>query len=310
MQQVQAVQARRTGPAVLTAIAVVLALVAIYSGVTAFRVESYLARADSTEERVTETLATLGAEAAAFQTSPAAAERLSPQLRSWKDEFESLRAEALDTAVPALPFSGGTGEHADAIVDHLDATIEYVDLLAASSEFAVVRAEEFDEVVTALDRLSALSGDEIEVDEARTIVASVREDLGSAMDRMRGNPPPVPVLFSNTHLLWRLDEISDRLAEVEAGIVARDAEQIQSALGRYAELAGDDWTSFLIAQDHQGQQSLYVAAAGVREAAERVESTRERVSRARDIAFLVALVCLVAAIVIGFVVLSLRTTDR
>lgn len=310
MQQVQAVQARRTGPAVLTAIAVVLAVVAVYSGVTAFRVESYLARADSTEERVTETLVTLGAEAADFQTSPVVAERLSPQLRSWKAEFESLRAEALDPGAPALPFSGGTGEHADAIVDHLDATIEYVDLLAASSEFAIVRAEEFDEVVTALDRLSDLSGDEIEVDEARTIVASVRGDLGSAMDRMRDNPPPVPVLFSHTHLLWRLDEISERLAEVEAGIVARDAEQIQNALGRYAELAGDDWTSFLIAQDHQGQQTLYVAALGVREAAERVESTREGVSRARDIAFLVALVCLVVAIVIGFVVLSLRTADR
>ena len=306
MQQVQAGQARRPGPAVLTAIAVVLAVVAVYSGVTAFRVESYLARADSMEERVTETLVTLSAEAADFQTSPVVAERLSPQLRSWKAEFESARREALDLGAPALPFSVDTGEYTDAIVDHLDASIGYVDALAASSEFAIVRADEFDEVVTALDRLSDLSGDEIEVDEARLIVASVREDLGSAMDRMRDNPPSVPVLFSNTHLLWRLDEISEQLAEVEAGIVARDAEQIQNALGRYAELAGDDWTSFLMAQDHQGQQALNVAALGVRNASERVASTREDVARVRDITFLIALVCAVAAALTGFGVLALR----
>ena len=302
--------ARGSGPnlriVALVAGAAVLLFAGVYFASASFQLDSYGRSADALEERLAAASTPIGVEAAAFESDPAAAEGLAAALADAASELQSVRDEARSLGAPPLAPNTGIEPHTRALAAHAESLIEYAGILVASAEFALGRAETFEEVATTLDGLQALSGEGMAVEEAERLVKGVRADFDSIVGRMHAEPPPQPVLYSNTHILWRLDDISEPLAEVENAIAARDTDRIERAFATYAEAADIDWQTQLAAHDREGKQALDAAARSVGEAAAAVGDAREPVDSLQQLLFLAAIVALVGAALSGFFALAQR----
>ncbi|MDT8434867.1 MAG: hypothetical protein RQ731_08950 [Anaerosomatales bacterium] len=256
------------------------------------------------------TSASLDAEVAGFLADPNAADDVTGPLDEARTEIENVRDGASALNVGALVPPGRHRAQAEAIADHAEALLIYVDLLDASARFAIERAEAFAEVAGALDGLRMLSGEGVEVEEAERVVADVRADFEEARVEMHSQTPSVPVLFSNTHVLWRIDELSAPLTEIEQSIAERDVDRIERAFEAYAASADVDWPSYLATPDREGQQSARVAVDAVVEAVTAYESAREAAGSVRQTLLLVALLAIVAAVLVGAATLVVGASGR
>ncbi|MBN1193430.1 MAG: hypothetical protein JXA36_07045 [Coriobacteriia bacterium] len=293
-------------------IALILVAVAVALMVAAFQLDSCATRAEVLDARLEAARAILDAEVgsfvsvssahdptAEFSADLAAVYESVNSLKALRNRLAVIRSDVTELTMPTIVPSGRAGEMRQVLVERADALAEYNDMLLASAEFAVDRTEAFEAVANTLDTLQRLADEGVTIEQAEQLVRDVRADYDASLGRMRAGSSAAPVLYSNTQVLQRLEEISAALGEIEAAIVARDQGRIDAAFQSYVALVETDWLARLALNSDEGLQAIDRAALVADDAVETYQQAREDVDQARQLLFLGGLVTLIAALVFG-----------
>lgn len=296
----------RLSPAVQVGVTVALLLFAAYCLAASFQIAAYARAADVLEKRLLDESTQVRIIAAEFTASPVAAEKIGPQLDKHAETVGQISGDIDDLALPFLAPYSSAAENKRALTAHAAALSDQVSQLSASAEYVNRRSTVFDDVEKALGGLGELS-EKTSIAGVRKVVRGVRSDLEAATERMRSETASSPVLYSNTHLQWRLSELTKRLREVESAVAKANVKRIEKSLEQYAEFLNSDWGVALVSHDRRGLQSLEAAAQEVQKAAEAAEEASVSASSAQYLLIAAALLSLVAAALLG---LNLILRDR
>lgn len=300
-------------------IALVLLSVALVLMVAAYQLDAYDARAEALDNRLALSRTTLDAEVGAFVSVSSAhgqGEEHSADLtavhesvaalKTARFKLETIRTDTTGLVPPKLAPLERAGDMREALITRTDALAEYNGTLLASAEFAVDRTEAFAAIANTLDTLQKLSDEGVTIEQAEQLVRDVRVEFDASLGRMRAGSAAAPVLYSNTQVVQRLDEISAALAEIEGAIVARDQARIDAAFQSYVALVETDWLARLALNSDEGLQVIDRAALAADDAVEAYQRAREDVDQARQMLFLGGLVALIAALATGVRAVLLR----
>lgn len=304
-------------------VALVLLLVAVCLMVAAFQLDTYDARAEALDARLDLSRATLDAGVGSFvsvssardpdaeySADLAAVHESVASLKTARSRLETIRSDASGLAMPRLVPSAGARRMRGALVARGDALAGYSETLLTSAEFAVSRTEAFEAIASTLDTLQKLADEGVTIEQAEQLVRDVRTSYDAALERMRAGSTASPVLYSNTQVLQRLEELSSALAEIEAAIVARDQARIDAAFQSYVTLVDTDWLARLALNSSDGLRAIDAATLADDDSADEFSAAREDVDAARQMFFLAGLVALIAALVVGARSLVLRDSER
>lgn len=304
-------------------VALVLLLVAVCLMVVAFQLDTYDARAEALDARLDLSRATLDAGVGSFvsvssagdpdaeySADLAAVHESVASLKTARSRLETIRSDASGLAMPRLVPSAGARRMRGALVARGDALAGYSETLLTSAEFAVSRTEAFEAIASTLDTLQKLADEGVTIEQAEQLVRDVRTSYDAALERMRAGSTASPVLYSNTQVLQRLEELSSALAEIEAAIVARDQARIDAAFQSYVTLVDTDWLARLALNSSDGLRAIDAATLADDDSADEFSAAREDVNAARQMFFLAGLVALIAALVVGARSLVLRDSER
>ncbi len=304
-------------------ITLALAIAAVVLAVAAFQIDAFIGRAEAIDARLNLMRTTLDAEVGSFVSVSSAREPEAQYsadlaavhesvavLKTSRSKIETIRTDAAGLALPGLAPLGRTRTVRDALITRSDALAGFNETLLASAEFAVGRTQTLEAIARTLDTLQKLADEGVTIEQAEQLVKEVRVGFDATLEQMRTGSSSSPVLYSNTQVLQRLDELSAALAEIDAAIVARDQARIDAAFESYVALVDTDWLARLALNSGDGLQAIDAATRDDDGAAAEFAEAVDGADRMRQVLFLAALVAVIAALATGARAVMLREPGR